>query len=486
MKHWLDRLERLGNRLPHPVLLFVMLCAAIMVLSATGALLDWHTSHPASGETIAVQSLLSQAGFAFMLGSAIDNFVQFAPVGSALVAMLGIGIAEKSGLLGCLLRAVVIAAPQKLLGFFVVLAGVLSSVAADAGYVVLIPLAALLFKAAGRNPLVGLAAAFAGVSGGYGANLLVTPNDAILAGITTEALRIVRPDGTVTVTANHFFKIASGVLIAVVGALVTAALEKHYPAAGEATAIHLRADEKRALRQVGLVMLAAAAVLAWLFVADASPLQTAGKPLTQSPVFGRSIVILITAVAALAGIVFGYASGTFRRHQDIVDAAESAMASMAGYIVLMFFAAQFISYFNWSKLGILLSMAGAGWLQQIALPPALMMLVFVFIVALVNLLIGSSSAAWALLAPVFVPMFTLAGIAPELTQAAYRIGDSSTNIVTPLMPYFGIVVAFAQRHNDKAGIGTLMALMLPYAAAFFVSWTLLLLVWIATGAPLGF
>lgn len=486
MKNWLLRIERLGNRLPHPVLLFVLLGALVILLSAIGAGAGWHITHPVSGETVIAQSLLSNVGIGWMLGSAIENFTQFAPVGSAIVAILGIGIAEKSGLLGCLLRAVVIAAPQKMLGFFVVLAGVLSSIAADAGYVVLIPLAALLFKAAGRNPLVGLAAGFAGVSGGYSANLLITPNDAVLAGITTEAVKLIQADALVTVTSNHFFKMASGVVIAAVGALVTAGLEKLYPAHASANIEALRAEEKTALRHVAFFTLIAVAILVWLFTADASPLQTPGKPLTQSPTFSRSIVILIALVAALAGIVYGYSIKTFRRHHDVVSAAEDSVATMAGYIVLMFFAAQFVNYFNWSKLGIISSMAGAQWLQQIQLPVYLMVIVFIGIVSVINLIIGSSSAAWALLAPIFVPMLMLVGISPELTQAAYRIGDSSTNIVTPLMPYFGIVVAFAQRHDANAGIGTLMALMLPFAVAFMLSWTTLLMIWIALDLPLGF
>jgi len=486
MKNWLLWIERAGNRLPHPVLLFMLLSAVIVLLSALGATAGWHVTHPVSGENVAAKSLLSQAGIGWMLSAAIDNFVQFAPVGSALVAILGIGIAEKSGLLSCLLRAVVIASPASLLGFFVVLAGVLSSVAADAGYVVLIPLAALLFKAAGRNPLVGLAAGFAGVSGGYSANLLVTPNDAVLAGITTEAVKLIKADVLITVTANHFFKMASGIVIATVGALVTARLERLYPATGSASHETLQPQEKRALRQVGVYVLIAFAVLAWLFVADASPLQTPGKPLTQSPLFSHSIVILISIFAALAGIVYGYSTGNFTRHENVVTAAEESIATMSGYIVLMFFAAQFVNYFNWSNLGIISSMAGAQWLQQIHLPVYLMIVVFILVVSTINLVIGSSSAAWALLAPVFVPMLMLVGISPELTQAAYRIGDSSTNIVTPLMPYFGIVVAFAQRHDSNAGIGTLMALMLPFAIAFTLSWTALLLLWIGLGLPLGF
>jgi aminobenzoyl-glutamate transport protein len=486
MKNWLEKIERVGNRLPHPVMLFVWLCALVMGLSALGSLLGWQITHPLSAKVVSAQSLLSQNGLAFVLGSAIKNFVEFAPVGSVLVAMLGIGIAEKSGLLGCLLRAVVIAAPQKMLGFFVVLAGVLSSVAADAGYVVLIPLAALLFKSAGRNPLIGLAAGFAGVSGGYSANLLITPNDAILAGITTEAIKLVQANGSITVTANHFFKMASGIMIAGVGALVTAYLEKLYPVKTTETIQRLQADEKYALKNVGIFMLFALALLLWLFLADNSPLQTPGKPLTQSTVFARSIVVLITVLAAIAGIVFGYSIKTFRRHHDVVLAAEEAMSTMGAYLVLMFFAAQFVAYFNWSNLGIISSMAGAQWLQQIDWPPSILVVVLILLVSLINLLIGSSSAAWALLAPVFVPMLMLVGISPELTQAAYRIGDSATNIITPLMPYFGIVVAFAQRHDSNAGIGTLMALMLPFAMAFMASWIVLLMLWMALDLPLGF
>ncbi len=488
LNRFLTRIEVIGNRLPHPTLLFIYLCAFILLLSWLSGALGVSAVHPVSGQSIAAENLLSAQGLQRMLANAVTNFTQFAPVGTVLVAIMGIGVAEHSGLLGTVLRATVIKAPAKLLTFIVVLAGVLSSLAADTGYVVLIPLAAMIFAAVGRSPVVGIAAAFAGVSGGYSANLLIGPLDAILAGISTEAARLVEPAYEVSAAGNYYFILASTFMISAVGTRVTERwIEPRFPHDGaDATGIeHLKPHEKQGLQVVGVFTLVFIGLLLWGLIPEDGALRHAETgSILRSP-FIKGIVTIIAVYAAIAGFLYGRVAGTFRRSQDAILGMEKSMATMASYLVLMFFAAQFVSYFSWSQLGIIAAINGAELLQQLQLNSALLLVSFVVLAAMINLLVGSASAKWALIAPVFVPMLLLTGISPEATQVAYRIGDSSTNIITPLMPYFGVVVAFVQQHDKQAGIGTIVAAMLPYSVAFLLCWSALLVAWILLGLPLG-
>jgi aminobenzoyl-glutamate transport protein len=489
----LDRIETAGNRLPAPTLLFIYLAGAVLLLSALAAALGLTAVHPLTGARLEVVNLLSTAGLHQILTSTVSNFTQFAPVGTVLVAVLGIGIAEHSGLLGTLLRVTVQRAPARLLTFLVVLCGVLSSIAADTGYVILVPLAALMFHAAGRHPLIGIAAAFAGVSGGYSANILITPIDAILAGVSAEAARLVDPGYQVSAAANYYFMVASTLMLALVGTWVTESLVAPRLArysATEGSAPHTTpqpADpqERRGLLGVaGLTLVTAALLLAGLLPETGALRDPKTGGILQSP-FMAGIVTLVAVYAALAGIVYGRLSGRYRRWGDCLEGMEQHMAAMGTYLVLMFFAAQFVNYFAWSNLGGILAIEGARWLQDLAPPTAVVLVALVFIAAFVNLFIGSASAKWALLAPVFVPMLLLAGLSPEATQVAYRIGDSSTNLITPLMPYFGVVVAFAQRYKKDLGVGSLVAMMLPYSLAFLLCWSALLSLWVVADLPLG-
>lgn len=480
----LDRIEHAGNRLPHPTLLFVCLCGLVLLLSALASLAALRATHPVSGELIQARSLLGGDGLRWMLTSAVTNFTGFAPVGTVLVAILGIGVAEHMGLLGTALRGLVLKAPAQLLSAAVVFAGVMSSLAADAGYVVLIPLAGMMFAAAGRSPLAGIAAAFAGVSGGYSANLLIGPVDALLAGISTEAVRLVAADYTVSAAGNYYFLVVSTVLITALGTLVTERLIIPKLDAGDAGAVPepLSDAERRGLRACALFTLLFIAALLLAVVPAWGVLrnpETGG--LLPSP-FIDGIVVLIALYAALAGLVYGRAT---RADKTLVGGMEASMATMAGYLVLMFFAAQFVNWFGWSQLGSIAAISGAQWLASIEPGPVSLLVGMVVLAAAINLLIGSASAKWALLAPVFVPMFYLLGISPEATQVAYRVGDSSTNIITPLMPYFGVVVAFAQRWQPNIGIGTLIALMLPYSVALLLGWSAMLALWLLAGLPVG-
>ena len=487
-QYFLDSVETIGNRLPHPTLLFIYLCGLILLLSALLTVLGVQATHPVNGNTIDAMNLLSREGLHRILTQTVTNFTHFAPVGSVLVAIMGIGIAEHSGLLGSLLRVTVLKAPRQLLTFIVVLSGVLSSLAMDTGYVVLIPLAALVFNSVGRNPVAGIAAAFAGVSGGYSANLMIGPLDFILAGISTEAAQLIDANYQVSAAGNYYFIVISTLLISVVGTWVTEKIV--IPKLGNNTQhcesfSAISAAEKKALQAVaafsllfiGLLIMGLLPNQGWLLAPDSDDI-------LRSP-FIKGIVPLIAFYAAVVGLIYGKVSGSFKTHKDFIEGMETNMATMASYLVLMFFAAQFVSYFAWSQIGIIAAIKGATLLQSLAVNSKSLLLCFVMLAAIINLLIGSASAKWALIAPIFVPMLMLTGISPEASQLAFRIGDSSTNIITPLMPYFGVVVAFVQRYNKQAGIGTIIAVMLPYSVAFLIAWSVLLILWMMTGWPIG-
>jgi aminobenzoyl-glutamate transport protein len=481
----LDRLEAAGNRLPAPAWLFVWLCGIVLLLSWLVALTGWQATYPDGSKTVTAVNLLSAAGLTKILSDTVTNFTGFAPVGPVIVAMLGLGLAERSGLLGALLAALVQLTRRRGLPFLVALAGVLSHIALDAGYVVVIPLAGLLFHRAGLPPVAGIACAFAGVSGGFAANLLIGPADAMLAGITTEAARTVAPQAEVAVTANYWFMAASAILVTAIVTAVTYRLVMPRLAATATEApVKVAALHGAGAKAVALWTLLVAGVLLAGLLPETGFLRGADGSLLKSPLI-PGIVVVVAVYFGVAGLLYGRLSGVWRRADESIGALEETLKTLAGYLVLMFFAAQFVAWFKWSQLGELLAISGAEGLRTLDLNPVLLLLLFVLLTACVDLFIGSASAKWALMAPVFVPMFLLAGIDPAATQAAYRVGDSTANIVTPLMPYFAMVVAFAQRWQKDFGIGTLMALMLPYSLALLLAWSAFLALWLAAGWPLG-
>jgi aminobenzoyl-glutamate transport protein len=486
----LDRIERIGNAIPHPATLFVVLSIIVLVGSAIASYAGISVKHPGTGETITAVNLLTVSGLHRILGSLVTNFTGFAPLGVVLVAILGLSVAEGSGLISAALRLLVLSAPKKLLTVVIVFAGVLSHIASDVGYVLLIPLGAMIFLAVGRHPLVGLAAAFAGVSGGFSANLLLGPTDALLAGLTQEAARIVDAGYAVTPAANYYFMAASALLVTVLGTWITEAvvaprLGEYKGDAQPEKLDALSPDERRGMWFTLVALVLFVGVILWGTVpANGFLRDPKTGDLLRSP-FITGIISVIFFGGALLGLAYGIGARTIKSDADVMKSMEKAMSTMSVYLVLAFFAAQFVAFFNWTNLGVITAVNGAELLRNSGIGGVPLIITFVVVTVLLDLFIGSASAKWAVMAPVFVPMLMLLGYSPELTQAAYRIGDSVCNIITPLMSYFPLIVAFAQRYDPKAGIGTIMAMMMPYSIAFFLGWTAFLIIWFLFGLPLG-
>lgn len=492
LTRFLSFVERGGNALPHPVTLFAGMAALVVVVSAIASASGLSAVHPGTGQTVRPVSLLTLAGLHRIMTELVTNFTSFAPLGTVLVAMLGIAVAEGTGLISAGLKLVVLSAPPRALTLAVVFAGVMSNTGGEVGYVLLIPLAAITFQAVGRHPLAGLAAAFAGVSGGYSANLLLGTVDPLLAGLSEEAARLIDPGYHVNASANYYFMAVSTFLITALGALVTERVVEPRlgsyaggAAAGAELSTTLTAAERRGLAWAGAAAALLTAVVVWGTVPDAGFLRDPKTgDLLRSP-FMSGIVAIIFAAGLVIGVAFGLGARTVSSDSDIVNAMAKAMATLGSYLVLVFFAAQFVAFFGWTNLGLIIAIHGAEALQTAGLGTIPLIVAFVLVSAAINLFMGSASAKWAIMAPVFVPMFMLLGYTPEFTQAAYRIGDSTTNIISPMMSYLALIISFMQRYRADAGLGTLVATMLPYSMTFLVGWTLLLIAWILLGLPVG-
>lgn len=489
-QRWLNRIERIGNLLPHPASLFVILSVVVVLLSWFCHRLGVAVENPVTHQVVTAANLLSVAGLQRLITGLLPNFINFAPLGSVLVCLLGLSLAEHSGLLGAVLRLVVHATPRRLLTLIVVFSGALSHTAGDIGYVLLLPMSAALFLTVGRHPLAGIAAAFAGVSGGFAANLLISPTDVILAGLTQEAARILNPAYAVNPMANYFFLGTSVFLVTAVATFVTEKIVE--PRLGRYTGemkpeplVPLSPAEHRGLRWAGVATLALIAVILAGLLPTGGFLQDPGKPGFIGSYFVRGLVFFIFVAGLVPGLAYGFAAGTIRSDRDVYRGMQKNMEVIAGYVVVVFFIAQFVNLFNWTNLGVVLAVTGADFLRGLHLGSIPLLVGLVFLTTTINLFMGSAAGKWAILAPIFVPMFMLLGYSPELTQAAYRVGDSCTNIITPLMSNFAIVLMFVQRYEPRAGIGTMTATMLPYSLCFLVSWTLLLAVWVLLGWPLG-
>jgi aminobenzoyl-glutamate transport protein len=491
----LDWIERAGNKLPDPAILFFIFLLLTWGFSAMLAGVEFSAVDPRSGEPIVVNNLLVGQEITGFLSQMVQVFVSFPPLGVVLVAMLGIGVAEHTGFINAALRALLSITSRKLLTPMLILVGIVSHSAVDAGYVLVIPIGGVIFYAAGRHPLAGIAAAFAGVSGGFSANFVPSALDPLLAGLTSAGAQVLDPAVSVNPLNNYFFTTASSLLIIGLGwfltdKIVEPRLQRSTPVDGDTEDLpkmdELSDRERRALRIGLLTMLGGLILLLVTALPDGSPwrdesgsLAGFGAPLMQS------IVPLIFLLFLTPGIVYGYLSGNVKNHRDIIAGMSKAMSDMGYYLVMAFFAAQFIFAFAQSNLGALIAISGANWLKSMGLWPSFTLLGIIIVTGTVNLLVGSASAKWALLAPILVPMLMSLGISPDLTQAAYRVGDSTTNIITPLMPYFPLIVVFCQRYFKASGIGTLVAMMLPYSVVLIITWSLFLLGYWALGLPLG-
>lgn len=489
LQKFLDKVEKAGNALPHPAFLFLGLFLITFLISAWASYVGLSAVHPIKKEVITTVNLFSVTGLHMVFTDMVKNFTSFAPLGTVLVAMLGFSVAEKSGLIGVLLKLIVTKSPKLLIIPAVLFASTLSHTAGDVGYVLLIPLAALTFHSLGMNPLAGLAICFAGVSGGFAANLLLSTADPLLSGLSQEGARIIDPTYIVTPLSNWYFMASSTLLIVGVGTLIakkiTIPFLGNYTGSAEQIPLtEVTPAEKKALLWTSVIsVLLIAFVLIGLIPTDGY-LRDPKADIYHSP-FLKGIVAFIFIWGALAGVVFGYVSGTFKKHTDVVKAMESTMSTMAPYLVLVFFGAQFISFFNASNIGLILAVKGSEAFQNMGLGLIPLMIGFIILTICLDLVIGSASAKWALMAPIFVPMFMMLGAAPELTQTAYRIADSVVNIISPLMGYFPLILAVANRYEPKAKVGTLIALMLPYSVGFMIFWCIMLFVWILLKIPVG-
>jgi aminobenzoyl-glutamate transport protein len=487
----LDVIERVGNKLPHPVTLFAIFSVIVVLLSALFSAMGVKVADPMNeGEFLTVKNLLSKEGIAYLFESAVTNFTGFAPLGTVLVTMLGIGIAERTGLISAALRGLVTSVPKQLLTAALVFGGVMSSMAADAGYVVLTPLGAVLFAGLGRHPLAGLAAAFAGVSGGFSANLLLTSLDPLLGGLTKDAAAIFDPAyaENINYAMNYYFMFVSVFLITIVGTLVTDKIVE--PRLGtfkgdvKEEVEYLSAVEKKGLWGALISIIITSIGIALLVIPEWGPLRGGEENIINAPFF-HSLVPVILILFFVPGFVYGRITKSIKDDKDVADQLSDTMATMGSYIVLAFVAAQFVAYFKESNLGLVLAVNGAELLESTGFKGIPLILAFIVISGFINLFIGSASAKWAIMAPVFVPIMMQIGYTPEFTQLVYRIADSTTNIISPLMPYFAIVIAFAQKYDKKVGIGTLIATMLPYSIALTLAWVLMLIIWMLTGIDIG-
>lgn len=543
---FLNIVEKTGNLLPHPATLFAIFAGLTILLSWLFSMTDLSVIHPATKETVTPFNLLSTEGIQMILMKMVDNFTGFAPLGTVLVSLLGIGIAEGSGLIAATIRGIVqsshkiligllviivaigsfasgsimialIAAligiglvflilwmnknnPETILTFIIVFSGILSNTASEVGYVLLVPLGAIMFIGAGRHPIAGMAAAFAGVSGGYSANLLLGTIDPLLAGLSQEAARIIDPTYTVSPAANYYFMAASTFFIAVTGTWVTQKLVEPRLGEYEGDTVLSKEDQEKVkdltkLEKRGIYYAVGALLVfitflvvgiapEWGYLREIGIADDALFIKKVKPAL-KSIVAFIFIGAGLMGIAYGIGAKTFKSDSDVMNGMGKSMETLGIYIVLVFFAAQFVAYFNWTNLGLIFAINGAEFLSSAGFDSIPLLITFIILAAIINLVMGSASAKWAIMAPVFIPMFMLIGFSPELTQGAYRVGDSVTNIISPMMSYFALIIAFLQRYEKKAGIGTLIATMLPYTFFFFIVWTVFFLVWFILQVPLG-
>ena len=489
----LSGIEYVGNKLPHPFWLFWILALILAAVSAVLAAVGTNVTLPDSGEVVEVQSMLTGAGMAMIFGTALTNFASFAPLPIIVTIILGVSVAEQSGLLSALLRATVVRLPAKWVTLAVAFAGMVSHVMFDAAFIVLLPLAALAFKAAGRSPVLGIMVAFVSISAGYNASPLITPSDAILSSLTTAATQIVVPNYVVTPVGNYYFSLASTLVLSLfITFMVEMILKKRFDLVPDHDAdedsadmtLRLSRTEKRGMLHAGIALLLFASAVLTALLPPESPLRGDDGGLIESIVL-KNIAFFIALSFVLVGWVYGKSTGSIRNAGQVPDLMASGLRTLAPILVLFFAISQFLAYFKWTGIGNVIAIKGAELLEAGGLPPLIVLVLAVALVSVMNILITSGSAMWSLLAPIFVPMFMYIGINPETTQAAYRIADSTTNAITPMSAYFILALGMIQRYRKDAGIGTLASFTIPLALSMLVVWTGLFIIWYLLGLPLG-
>lgn len=522
----LDAIERVGNKVPHPAIIFLGLVVLVIVLSAIlaafGVEVTYEVAEPEPAvvetylptgsvveepvpglgdytpvdfeihtETTSIRSLLGTDGVRFIFSSFVNNFAAFSVVAVVFVAMIGVGVAEEAGLMGALIRKLVQVAPRHALTFIIVLVGGLSSVATDAGYLILIPLAAGAFLSVGRHPLAGLAAAYAGVSAGFAVNVLLTPLDGLLTEVTNEAIALDDPGRSIDLTANLWFSIASTVFVAAVITFIAEriterSLGPYVPEGDVHVAEEAPEGEPRGLRYALLAVGVATLGVVLLTVLPDAPLRNpeTGAIFNDSPLMD-SLIFIITMLFLVAGIGYGIGARTITSSVDVVNAIVKTFSGLAGLVFLLLLISQFIAYFNFSNMPTVVAVKMADLLESADIGALWLLIGFVIVILILDLIIPGSLPKWAIFAPIFVPLFLRLDVAPQTVLAAYRLGDSPMNVITPLMVYLPFIVIVAQRYRKDAGLGTIISLMIPYTLIVLVTWLSFFIVWYLLGIPMG-
>lgn len=490
MDKFLDGIERAGNKLPDPVVIFISLCSLILIASWIASLFGVQAKNPADGKVVKAINLLTPDGIAKIISEAVPNFAAFPPLGLVLVVMIGVGIAEKTGYFETLMKYTIEKTPKKIIIPIIIFVGIMGNAAGDAATIVLPPIAAMVFIRLGYHPIAGLAMAYAAALGGFSASLVIGMTDALAVSFTEPATKLI--DGSVKVNAamNYYFLCASTFLLLVVAWFVTNKIviprfgkyEGTYT--DEDTNEHVTDKERKAMSWANWSILLLMMLLVFLTVPEHAILRNAktGSLIDDSPLMD-GIVPIITLLFLVPGLIYGYMAGTMRSTRKFSEMLAESMSSMGGFIVIVFFAAQMLAFFTWSNLGTIVAIKGAALLK--GQNGVVLILGVLILSAFINMLIGSASAKWAILAPILVPMLMLLGIHPAFTQVIYRVGDSITNPITPMMPYLPLLLSYAQKYDKNIGLGTMIAALMPYSIAFGIFWTLLLLVWYFLGIPVG-
>lgn len=488
LNRFLDGVERAGNKLPHPFSMFLILCVIIMVVSLLCSMAGVSVVHPSTGDTVAVKNLLSRTGVAYIMKNLVKNFIGFAPLGVILTMSLGIGLSEECGLIFTFLRKIMLGVKPSKITFIVIFSGIMANIASDAAFIIIPPLAGIIFLSVGRNPLAGIAAGYAGVAAGFTANLLVAGTDALLAGITNEAIKIITDDYHVAEVCNWYFLIASTFILSFVGSFVSEKIVEprlgSYTGNEKVELVQVTELESKGLRNAGLALLGVIVVVCIGIVPPNGILRGENGAVLKSP-FMQGLVPIIFFMFVAMSLAYGKTVGTIKSEKDVPKMMGKSIQGLSGYIVMAFAAAQFIAFFNWTNLGTVIAINGANFLKNIGFTGIPLVIGFIIIASFVNLFIGSGSAKWALLAPIFVPMLMLLEYDPGFIQLAYRIGDSVTNPISPLFPHFPVILAFMQQYKQDAGVGTVMSSMLPYSMIFLIVWIIQIVIWMVLGLPVG-